>query len=135
LFAQLQLFKEKHNHLAFVVDEYGSLLGMVTLEDILEEIVGEITDEHDVELPGVRLVPNGDYLIRGSVTLRDLHRQYDWEFDESNASTLAGLILNETRSIPEVGDVIVIKGFSMKILRKMNHQLTLVRVTAPQPRV
>jgi Mg2+/Co2+ transporter CorB len=129
LFDQLQLFKAKRSHQAFVVDEYGSLLGMVTLEDILEEIVGEITDEHDAALPGVRVAANGDYIIQGSVTLRDLHRQYDWALDESEASTLAGLILHETRSIPDVGAIMTIKGFTLKILRKHNHQITLIRVT------
>lgn len=129
LFDQLQLFKAKSSHQAFVVDEYGSLLGMVTLEDILEDIVGEITDEHDVVLPGVRCTANGDYIIQGSVTLRDLKRQYDWSLDESEASTLAGLILHETRSIPDVGSVLSIKGFTLKILRKHNHQITLIRVT------
>lgn len=129
LFDQLQLFKAKSIHQAFVVDEYGSLLGMVTLEDILEEIVGEITDEHDTSLPGVRMAANGDYIIQGSVTLRDLHRQYDWSLHETEASTLAGLILHETRSIPDVGSVVSIKGFTLKILRKHNHQITLIRVT------
>ena len=129
LFDQLQLFKAKSSHQAFVVDEYGSLLGMVTLEDILEEIVGEITDEHDAALPGVRMATNGDYIIQGSVTLRDLQRQYDWSLDNSEASTLAGLILNETRSIPDVGSVLTLKGFTLKILRKHNHQITLIRVT------
>lgn len=132
LFSQLQLFKDKRSHQAFVVDEYGSLLGMVTLEDILEEIVGEITDEHDIDLPGVRVDSHGDYIVQGSVTLRDLHRQYDWAFDEGPSSTLAGLILHETRMIPEVGTYVMIKGFKMKILRRHHHQITLVRVTPPK---
>jgi Mg2+/Co2+ transporter CorB len=75
------------------------------------------------------MASNGDYIIQGSVTLRDLHRQYDWALDESEASTLAGLILHETRSIPDVGALIAIKGFTLKILRKNNHQITLIRVT------
>jgi Mg2+/Co2+ transporter CorB len=131
LFSQLELFKERGRHQAFVVDEYGSLLGMVTLEDILEEIVGEITDEHDASLPGVRVDRNGDYVIQGSVTLRDLYRQYDWAFDESVASTIAGLILHRARSIPDVGACVEIDGFTFKILRRHHHQITLVRVTPP----
>jgi Mg2+/Co2+ transporter CorB len=91
--------------------------------------VGEITDEHDTALPGVRMTTNGDYIIQGSVTLRDLQRQYDWSLDNSEASTLAGLILNETRSIPDVGSILTLKGFTLKILRKHNHQITLIRVT------
>jgi Mg2+/Co2+ transporter CorB len=128
LFAQLQRFKEKHSHLAFVVDEYGALLGMVTLEDILEEIVGEILDEHDVALPGVRLTPDGDYLVHGWVTLRDLHREYDWIFPETQTSTIAGLILNETRTIPETGEILTLSGFEIKILRRNRNQITLVRM-------
>lgn len=135
LFSQLQLFKEKRCHQAFVVDEYGSLLGMVTLEDILEEIVGEIIDEHDVALPGVRVNSHGDYIVQGSVTLRDLQRQYDWGlFEEGVPSTIAGLFLHEARTIPEVGTVIHIRGFTLKILRRRHNQITLVRVTPPKAR-
>lgn len=129
LFSQLQLFKEKRRHQAFVVDEYGSLMGMITLEDILEEIVGEIIDEHDIQLPGVRMDSQGNYIIQGSVSLRDLHRQYDWNFDENcDATTLAGLILNETRTIPDIGSVLIINGFEMTVLRRHYHQITLIRV-------
>jgi Mg2+/Co2+ transporter CorB len=128
LFHQLEKFKEKHIHQAFVVDEYGALLGMITLEDILEEIVGEIRDEHDVDLPGVRVLPQGKYLIRGCVTLRDLARQYDWDFGTCSVSTIAGLILDDSRSIPEVGATLNIRGFQIKVVRKHHHQITLVEV-------
>lgn len=134
LFAQLQSFRERHEHLAFVVDEYGSLLGMVTLEDILEEIVGEIVDEHDVELAGVRLTAEGNYLVQGTVTLRDLNRQYDWNLPDSEATTLAGLILEETRHIPQVGQIFRLYGLEMKILRRHRNQITLIQLT-PLPRL
>ena len=135
LFDQLQLFKARCSHQAFVVDEYGSLLGMITLEDILEEIVGEIVDEHDAALPGVRVTTQGDYIIQGSVTLRDLNRQYEWPLQHHEASTLAGLVLHEMRMIPEVGCCVMIQGFTLKILRKNNHQITLLRVTPPAAQV
>ncbi|MGL5720123.1 MAG: HlyC/CorC family transporter [Alphaproteobacteria bacterium] len=128
LFSQLQSFRERREHMAFVVDEYGSLLGMVTLEDILEEIVGEIVDEHDVEIPGVRVAPDGSYLIQGAVTLRDLNRQYDWNLPDDEASTLAGLVLYETGHIPEVNQTFHLHGLKIKILRRYRNQLTLLRV-------
>ncbi|MGL4371665.1 MAG: transporter associated domain-containing protein, partial [Alphaproteobacteria bacterium] len=128
LFSQLQSFRERREHMAFVVDEYGSLLGMVTLEDILEEIVGEIVDEHDVEIPGVRLAPDGSYLIQGAVTLRDLNRQYDWNLPDNEASTIAGLVLYETGHIPEVNQIFHLHGLKVTILRRYRNQLTLLRV-------
>lgn len=129
LFDQLQSFRERHEHLAFVVDEYGSLLGMVTLEDILEEIVGEIVDEHDIELAGVRLTAEGNYLVQGTVTLRDLNRQYDWNLPDGEATTLAGLILEETRHIPQMGQTFRLYGLEMRVLRRHRHQITLIQVT------
>lgn len=127
LLNQLQLFREKRAHLAFVVDEYGSLLGMVTLEDILEEIVGDITDEHDIELPGVRATARG-YLIQGTVTLRDLNRQYHWNLPDDKATTLAGLILEESGHIPHEGQVFSFYGLEMKVLRRHRNQVTLLEV-------
>lgn len=131
LFAQLQQFRERHEHVALVVDEYGGLLGLVTLEDVLEEIVGEIVDEHDVELSGVRTASDGSYVIEGWVTLRDLNRQFEWELPDDDASTLAGLILHETRKIPEVGQSFIFHGFRFDILKKQRQQITQVRVTPP----
>ena len=131
LFSQLAAFRERREHFALVIDEYGDLQGMVTLEDILEEIVGEIVDEHDVEIPGVRLAADGSYVIDGAVTLRDLNRQLGWDLPDEHASTLAGLILHETREIPEVGQSFMIDNFRMDILRRLRHQLTLIRLTPP----
>lgn len=132
LFSQLAAFRERHEHFALVIDEYGDLQGMVTLEDVLEEIVGEIVDEHDVEIPGVRITSDGTFVIDGMVTLRDLNRQFDWDLPDEHASTLAGLILHETREIPEVGQSFMIHGFRMDILRRHRHQITLIRLT-PRP--
>lgn len=133
LFSQLAAFRERREHFALVIDEYGDLQGMVTLEDILEEIVGEIVDEHDVEIPGVRIAPDGSYVVDGTVTLRDLNRLFSWHLPDEHAATLAGLILHETREIPEVGQSFLIHGFRMDILRQHRHQVTLVRVVPPPP--
>ena len=132
LFSQLAAFRERREHFALVIDEYGDLQGVVTLEDILEEIVGEIVDEHDVEIPGVRITPDGTYVIDGTVTLRDLNRLFSWDLPDENASTVAGLILHEIREIPEIGQSFMIQGFRMDILRRHRHQITQVRVTPPQ---
>jgi len=127
LLTQLQSFREKKAHLAFVVDEYGSLQGMVTLEDILEEIVGDIVDEHDIELPGVRFA-DGCYMIQGTVSLRDLNRQYTWQLPEDKATTLAGLLLEESGHIPEEGMVFTLYGLEITVLQRHRNQLTLLRV-------
>ncbi len=126
---QLQAFRERREHFAMVVDEYGSILGVVTLEDILEEIVGDITDEHDIAVAGVRLQTDGSYLIGGNVTLRDLNRQFDWNLPDEEAATIAGLVLHETRCIPEPGQVFAFHGFRFEIVRRQRNQITAVRVT------
>jgi len=131
LLDQLQAFRARREHFALVVDEYGSLQGVVTLEDILEEIVGDISDEHDVPVAGVRPQSNGSYLIDGTVTIRDLNRQFEWRLPDDRASTLAGLVLYEVRRIPTVGQVFTFYGFRFEILRRQRNQITLVRVTPP----
>lgn len=131
LLDQLQAFQERREHFAVVVDEYGSLMGVVTLEDIIEEIVGEVFDEHDVNVPGVRAQNDGSYVVNGSVSIRDLNREFDWHLPDEQAVTLAGLILHEARQIPDVGQVFNFYGLRFEILRRQRHQITSLRVTPP----
>ncbi|MFX4220810.1 MAG: HlyC/CorC family transporter [Thalassobaculum sp.] len=129
LLDQLQAFRERREHFAVVVDEYGSFMGVVTLEDILEEIVGDILDEHDVAVAGVRPQPDGSYVVEGSVTIRDLNREFEWNLPDEEASTIAGLVLYEARKIPEVGQEFAFHGFRFRILRRHRNQMTLLRMT------
>lgn len=128
LFKQLQAFRERREHLAFVVDESGALLGMITLEDILEEIVGEISDEHDVDIPGVRLNVDGSFLVQGSVSVRDLNRQYQWNLPESAATTLAGLLIHGIKRIPQQGEVFDLHRMRIEVLRCHRYHITLMKV-------
>lgn len=132
LYDQLQAFRERKEHFALVVDEYGTMMGMLTLEDILEEIVGEIDDEHDITVAGVRKQPNGSYMVDGTVTIRDLNREFHWNLPDQNYSTLAGLVLYEARKIPEPGQVFNFHGFRFDIVRRQRNQITLVRVVPPK---
>ncbi len=131
LLEQLQEFRLRREHFAIVVDEYGAFMGIVTLEDILEEIVGEIVDEYDIPVSGVAEQPDGAYLINGDVTIRDLNRQFDWSLKDEEAATIAGLVIWETRKLPEISQVFMIQGFRIEILKKHRNQITLVKVTPP----
>lgn len=133
LLDQLTAFRERREHLAIVVDEYGAFQGIVTLEDVLEEIVGEVSDEHDVTTRGIRPQPDGSYIVDGSITIRDLNRQCDWDLPDDEAATIAGLILHETRSIPEAGQSFLLHGFQMDVIRRTRNQITLVRIRAYEP--
>ena len=129
LLSQLQEFRNRREHFAIVVDEYGEVLGIVTLEDILEEIVGDITDEHDIRIEGVRPAKDGGVVVNGDVTLRDLNRQFDWQLPDEEASTIAGLILHEARTIPNTGQVFVFHNLRFEVLARKRNQITSIRVT------
>ncbi len=128
LLSQLQAFRARHEHFAIVVDEYGEVLGIVTLEDILEEIVGEIADEHDVVIEGVQLQKDGSIMVDGAVTIRDLNRQFDWQLPDEEAATAAGLVLHEARRIPEIGQAFVFHGFRFEILGRQRNQITSIKI-------
>ncbi|MCB1650593.1 MAG: HlyC/CorC family transporter [Alphaproteobacteria bacterium] len=131
LYAQLQAFRQRQEHFAIVVDEYGAFMGIVTLEDILEEIVGEIDDEHDYAVEGVRRQVNNSYVIDGTVTIRDLNREYEWGLPDEDYSTLAGLVIYESQCVPEVGQSFMFHGFRFDIIRRQRNQITKIRVTPP----
>lgn len=128
LLEQLRMFRTRREHFAIVVDEYGALLGVVTLEDILEEIVGEIDDEHDISVKGVRPQADGSLIIDGSVTIRDLNREFDWHLPDDSASTIAGLLINTVRLIPDVGQVFMLYGFRLTVLKRQKNQITLIKM-------
>lgn len=128
LHEQLQAFRTRKEHFAIVVDEYGSFEGIVTLEDIIEEIVGEILDEHDIPLDGVWIRKDGTITAVGTTTIRDLNRKFDWTLPDEEASTIAGLILHEARIIPEPGQTFRIHSFDIKILRRVRNQITLLSI-------
>ncbi len=131
LYDQLQAFRERKAHFAIVVDEYGSFMGVVTLEDILEEIVGDIDDEHDKEMSGVRKLSNGSFIMDGTVTIRDLNREFDWGLPDEEYATIAGLVLFESQMIPDIGQSFRFHNFQIDIVRKQRNQITLLRVTPP----
>ncbi|MEI6985935.1 MAG: HlyC/CorC family transporter [Rhodospirillaceae bacterium] len=131
LFDQLQAFRKRREHFALVVDEYGSLMGIVTLEDVLEEIVGDIADEHDVQVAGVLAEPGGSYVVDGWVTIRDLNREFEWRLPDDKASTIAGLVLIEARRIPNIGQTFVFYDFRFEILGRQRNQITSLRLFPP----
>jgi Mg2+/Co2+ transporter CorB len=130
---QLKAFRRRKTHFALVVDEYGEVEGMVTLEDILEEIVGDISDEHDVVVAGVRTQPDGSVIVDGSVPIRDLNRAMDWQLPDDEATTIAGLVIHESRSIPERGQAFTFHGFRFRVLRRERNRITSLHIqTVPR---
>ncbi len=126
---QLNAFLRRKTHFAIVVDEYGEVQGLITLEDIIEEIVGDIKDEFDAVTTGVRKQLDGSYNIEGTVPLRDLNRSFDWNLPDEEVTTVAGLVIHEARMIPEAGQVFTFHGFRFEVLKKRKQQLSLIGVT------
>ena len=131
---QLMEFKRRKEHFSIVVDEYGEFLGIVTLEDIIEEIVGDIDDEQDdlkisKSLKGIKTLPSGSCLVKGNVNIRDLNKELNIDLPILNSSTLAGLVLYESRTIPKRGQVFSFFNLKFEIISKKNNQITLIKIT------
>ena len=130
---QLDAFLRTRNHVALIVDEYGALQGLLTLEDILEEIVGEIDDEHDPQIEGLRRQPDGSINVDGAVTIRDLNRAMDWNLPDDDWVTVAGLVIHEAQAIPEPGQTFIFHGHRFQVLRRQRNQITALRVSPSEP--
>ena len=121
--SQLNAFLDRKSH------EYGALMGLVTLEDILEEIVGEIADEHDLAVSDIRMLKDGRVVTKGDVTIRDLNRQLNWSLPDEEAATIAGLVIHEAQIIPDIGQAFLFHGYKFEVMRKEHNQITELRIT------
>jgi CBS domain containing-hemolysin-like protein len=126
---QLKAFRRRKTHFALVVDEYGEVMGLVTLEDLIEEIVGDISDEHDIVIAGAKPQADGSVMVDGSVPIRDLNRLMEWSLPAEDATTIAGLVIHEARSIPEVGQSFTFHTFRFRVLKKERNRITALHVT------
>jgi Mg2+/Co2+ transporter CorB len=125
---QLNAFLRRKTHFAVVVDEYGEVEGMVTLEDILEEIVGDIADEHDIDVRGVRQEANGSVVVDGNVPIRDLNRALGWNLPDDEAVTIAGLVIHESQSIPEERQAFTFHGKRFVVMKRERNRITRIRI-------
>jgi Mg2+/Co2+ transporter CorB len=131
---QLAAFLKRKNHFALVVDEYGALQGLLTLEDILEEIVGEIEDEYDVDEADVKTGPDGAVSVDGAMTIRELNRAMDWDLPDDEAVTVAGLLIHEAQAIPEVGATFTFYDHRFRVLARKGNQITRLEIAPPARR-
>jgi len=125
---QLNQFLKQKQQMALVVDEYGEVQGIITLEDILEEIVGQIADEHDIHEAAIRPQADGTVNVDGSVPIRDLNRHMEWHLPDEEATTIAGLVIHEAQTIPEPGQTFTFHGYRFEVLRKSRNKITALRV-------
>ncbi|PPJ45362.1 hypothetical protein C0075_06260 [Rhizobium sp. KAs_5_22] len=125
---QLAAFLRRKMHFAVVVDEYGEVQGLVTLEDIIEEIVGDISDEHDLEIQGVRQEADGSIVVDGAVPIRDLNRALDWSLPDEEATTIAGLVIHESKSIPEERQAFTFYGKRFIVMKREKNRITKLRI-------
>lgn len=134
LLDQLHAFKKRREHFALVVDEYGGIEGVVTLEDVLEEIVGDISDENDRPEESILQVTKteaGGYLLEGTTTIRDINRHFKWNLSDEHAATIAGYLMYETEKIPQVGETFVLNGYSFTVTQKERNRITGIEVIPP----
>jgi Mg2+/Co2+ transporter CorB len=130
---QVHAFQKRRAHFALVVDEYGTLQGLITLEDILEEVFGDIAEAYDTETPeGIRRQPDGSLVVDGVTPIRELNREFEWLLPDEEATTIAGLVICEARIIPEVGQIFSFHDFKFEVLRRQRNQVTALRITPPR---
>lgn len=130
---QLNAFLRRKIHFALVIDEYGEMQGLVTLEDIIEEIVGDIADEHDVRVRGVRQDADGSIVVDGAVPIRDLNRALDWNLPDEEATTIAGLVIHETQSIPRERQAFTFHGKRFIVMKREKNRITRIRIRPASP--